>query len=180
MAETSKARARREREGFFHKYCQGNGIDIGAGIDPITSNVMVWDIYNGDATYMQGLPDSVFDYVYSSHCLEHVCSPFLALKNWWRILKPGGHLILLVPHRDLYEKKTTLPSNWNTDHKCFFMPKFDELPCTLGLESLIHAALPKDSYEIVYVLECNEGHTITDPEVHSDGEYSIEAVIRKI
>jgi SAM-dependent methyltransferase len=180
MAETSKARSRREREGFFQKYCQGNGIDIGAGNDPISTNPMVWDIYNGDATYMLGMPDGVFDYVYSSHCLEHVSSPYLAIKNWWRILKANGFLLILIPHRDFYEKKTNLPSNWNTDHKCFFMPYFDELPCAIGLQSLIESALPQGDYEIVYIQECNEGHTITDPNVHSDGEYSIEAVIKKL
>jgi hypothetical protein len=34
--------------------------------------------------------------------------------------------------------------------------------------------------EIIYANECNEGHTITDPLIHSDGEYSIEVVVKKM
>jgi SAM-dependent methyltransferase len=180
MAETQKAKDRRDREGFFDKFCQGNGIDIGAGDDPIIPGIMVWDIYNGDATHMLGMPDGVFDFVYSSHCLEHVGNPYLAIKNWWRILRPGGHLIVFVPHRDFYEKRIHLPSRWNGDHKCFFLPEDDDLPCTLGLRKLLESSLVGEKFEIIYVHECAEGHTITKPDLHSDGEYSIEAVIRKL
>jgi hypothetical protein len=83
-----------------------------------------------------------------------------------------------VPHRDLYEKRTTLPSAWNADHKFFILPDRDELPFTLGLLPLVKSALPEPR-EIVYVRTCDRGHTICDPHAHSDGEYSIEAVVRK-
>jgi hypothetical protein len=36
-----------------------------------------------------------------------------------------------------------------------------------------------DGKELVYAKACSEGHTITEPDVHSDGEYSIEVVLRK-
>ncbi len=47
--------------------------------------------------------------------------PKVALKNWWRVLKPGGYLIIYLPHRDLYEKKKNLPSRFNTNHTHFFL-----------------------------------------------------------
>jgi SAM-dependent methyltransferase len=176
--ETAGARSRRETEGFFASYCQGQGLDIGYGGDPITDGVRGWDEEHGDGTLLQGLADASFDYVYSSHCLEHIPDVKLALRNWWRVLKPGGFLLLYLPHRDLYEKKQTLPSRWNCDHKHFFLPEEDEAPDTIGVRPLIDSTL--DHHEWVYLKECSAGHTLTDPEVHSDGEYSIEAVIRKL
>lgn len=176
-AETTKAKQRRLREGFFEQYCKGYGIDIGYGGDPVVSNCQGWDIEHGDAQYLKGVKDNAFDFVYSSHTLEHVADPVVALRNWWRILKSNGYLILYIPHRDLYEKKKTLPSMWNPNHKRFFLLDKDDMPDTLGIVPLIKKTL--SHFEITYAKECNEGHTITDPSIHSDGEYSIEVVVFK-
>jgi SAM-dependent methyltransferase len=176
-AETSKAHARRLREGFFEKYCKGEGLDIGYGGDLIVPHAKGWDIEHGDAQYLRGQRDGSLDFVYSSHTLEHVDDPAVALKNWWRVLKPGGYLMVYIPHRDLYEKKKSLPSNWNPGHRTMFLVDRDEAPDTVGVTGLIARTLP--DAEVIYVKECSEGHTITDPNVHSDGEYSIEFVLRK-
>ncbi len=177
QAETTKARPRRLREGFFDRFCQGRGLDIGYGGDLVAPNAVGWDLEDGDAQYLAGVEDASFDFVYASHLLEHVVDLETTLANWWRVLRPGGHLIVFVPHRDLYEKRTTLPSRWNADHKHMFLPDRDEAPCTVGLEPLLRRVLPDG--EIVYVKVCDEGHTVTDPDRHPDGEYSIEAVVRK-
>jgi SAM-dependent methyltransferase len=39
------------------------------------------------------------DYVISSHVLEHVANPVAALEEWYRVLRPGGIVYLLVPDR---------------------------------------------------------------------------------
>lgn len=52
-----------------------------------------------------------------------------------------------------------------------------EAPDTLDIVEEIRESLTK--YDILYIKKCDEGHTIDDPEVHSDGEYSIEIVIKK-
>ncbi len=176
-AETSKAKQRREREDYFAKYCHGKGLDIGFGGDPITSAAQGFDYEHGNAQLLDGLEDESFDFVYSSHTLEHMVDPAEALTNWWRVLKPGGLLLLYLPHRDLYEKKKTLPSNWNNDHKFFFLPERDEEPHTLGVLPLLIRTL--NELDLVVLKVCDDGHTITDPKVHSDGEYSIEAIVRK-
>jgi len=124
------------------------------------------------------LEDESFDYIYSSHTLEHVIDAGESLKNWWRVLKPGGYLLLYIPHRDLYEKKKKLPSRFNPNHFRFFLIDEEALPDTVGIVPLIKRTL--SNYEIIYAKECSEGHTVTDPEKHSDGEYSIEVVIKKI
>ena len=40
-----------------------------------------------------------YDVVLNSHVIEHVANPLKALEEWYRVLKPSGILILIVPHR---------------------------------------------------------------------------------
>ena len=56
-----------------------------------------WDLPDGDAQYMASIEDGLFDFVHSSHCLEHMQDPQTALANWIRILKPGGAFNLPRP-----------------------------------------------------------------------------------
>jgi SAM-dependent methyltransferase len=175
--ETAKARARRLREGFFEKYCVGRGLDIGYGGDLLSDNCFGWDLEHGDAQLLDRIEDESFDFVYSSHTLEHVADASAALRNWYRVVKPGGHLILFLPDRDLYEKKLTLPSRWNLDHKRFFLLDRDQPPATAGLLQLIDKVIPEAN--VVCARRCAEGHSIADPLMHSDGEYSIEVIVRK-
>ncbi|MBQ9480097.1 MAG: class I SAM-dependent methyltransferase, partial [Selenomonadaceae bacterium] len=176
--ETTRSHARREREGFFDKYCRGEGIDIGYGGDILTPDCAGWGFRNGDAQYLSGIEDESFDFAYSSHCLEHMYDVRVALKNWFRVVRRGGYLLLAIPHRDLYEKKTQLPSRWNADHKHMFLIGRAEPPDTLDIIEEIRESL--SNYDIKYVKACDEGHTITDPLKHSDGEYQIELVIQKL
>ena len=175
--ETAKARARRQREGFFERFCTGHGIDIGYGGDPVVSGCDVWDIEHGDAQDLETIADGIYDFAYSSHLLEHLQDPARALSNWWRILKPGGYLILYVSDRELYEKKQTLPSRFSLDHRHFFLLDRDDPPDTLGMLPLLDGSL--GSHEIIYAKLCDDGLTVRDPHRHSDGEYSIEIVARK-
>lgn len=175
--ETHKAQARRAREDFFNKYCQGKGLDIGYGGDPVVSNVHGWDFEHGDAQLLRGINNAAYDFVYSSHLLEHLPDVELALKNWWRVLKPGGYLLLYLPHRDLYEKKTTLPSRFNEDHAHFFLPERDEAPDTIGVLPLV-TRLFSDA-EVVYCKTCDEGYINPGAELPSEGEFSIELVVKK-
>ena len=120
--ETSKCYAKRRERGDFRRYLFGNGIDIGAGDDPLIveeGSVRAYDKLDGDAQYLEGIADDSFGFVYSSHCLEHMRDVPLALKNWIRVLKPGGALYVVVPDFELYEKGVW-PSRFNPDHKATF------------------------------------------------------------
>ena len=43
-------------------------------------------------------PDNHFDAVHSAHVIEHVYDPVALLKECFRILKPGGKLVILTPN----------------------------------------------------------------------------------
>lgn len=105
--ETSKCTARRFAQGHLQKLV-GDGLDIGAGDDPfrpLFGTCRAWDrkLGDGDATTLDGLAANSLDYVYSSHCLEHLPNPVAALTRWLAVIKPGGYLYVVVPDYDLYE-----------------------------------------------------------------------------
>lgn len=177
--ETYKAKERRIREGFFDRYCNGEGLDIGFGNDLVLPDCYGWEFCNGNAQYLREVEDESFDYVHSSHCIEHMVDVRIALKNWFRVVKKEGYLLLLLPHRELYEKRKTLPSKWNPDHKHMFLIGKRELPDTLDIIEEIREGL-ETGYQIIYAKECSEGWSIPDPNTHSNGEYSIEIVIKKL
>ncbi len=54
--------------------------------------------YYGDACDLPFL-DSSLNYVASSHVLEHVANPLSALREWHRVLAPGGIIYMVVPDR---------------------------------------------------------------------------------
>lgn len=129
MWEQSKAAKRRYNlEAFHQRYFVGHGIDIGGkpdplsqyiGIFPLLQSVKVWDLDDGDAQFLEGVPDQAFNFVHSSHCLEHLHDPVQGLENWIRVTKTGGHLIITVPDEDMYELGH-FPSRFNGDHKWTF------------------------------------------------------------
>jgi SAM-dependent methyltransferase len=193
MWEQNKAAKRRFHDGLFHsRYFVGEGIDIGGapdplkqfvGVFPLLKFVLTWDLDDGDAQYMQGVPDNIYDFVHSSHCLEHVHDPRTALANWTRIVKPGGFLIVTVPDEDLYEQGAW-PSRFNSDHKWSFtackaqsaMPKSvnvvdlaKELAPLLELERL---QLQRDFYREGAPLDFDQSATLVC-------ECSIEIIWRK-
>jgi ubiquinone/menaquinone biosynthesis C-methylase UbiE len=186
MAETSKAHQRRLKAGWFKKYIKGDIIDIGVGridthdgADIVHPDAVAHDKDICDAHEMIVYPDNSFDCVHASHIIEHLNDPVTAVINWFRILKPGGHLIISAPHRDLYERRKTLPSNWNLDHKFFILPNECEPPHTFSLSGIIHQALKGLPYSIVYFDVANTTTNTDKPDEHANGEFSIEAIIKK-
>ena len=110
---------------YATRWFVGTGLDIGPGPDslalyaeffPRITGLRLYDVGDGDAQMLETLADNSFDFAYSSHCLEHVRDPLIALRNWIRVVKPGGHLVFAVPDEDLYEQGTW-PSRFNPDHK---------------------------------------------------------------
>lgn len=52
-----------------------------------------------DAVDLSKIQEETYDFILSSHVLEHVANPIKALYEWKRILKKNGKLFLIVPNR---------------------------------------------------------------------------------
>jgi SAM-dependent methyltransferase len=129
MKECSKSIARRLADvNFTSRYFVGHGIDIGGKPDPLAlyqelfcrmESVRTWDWEDGDAQFLASVNDDSLNFIHSSHCLEHLVDPREGLKNWLRVVRPGGHLIITIPDEDMYEQGQ-FPSTFNRDHKWTF------------------------------------------------------------
>ena len=165
---------------FFNKYMYGDkGLDIGGtgyleNVKPILPSAKIIGLdYPGYDGRTLPFADNSQDYVYSSHCLEHITDYKKAIQEWYRVVKVGGYIITVVPHRDLYEKKKSLPSRFNEDHKRFYK--------TSDLVREFEESLPINSFRIRHLQENDQGATYTDPpEKHGTGQYEIEMVIEKL
>lgn len=51
-----------------------------------------------DGSHISPVPDSAYDFVLSSHNLEHFANPVKALNEWKRVTRPHGGLILVLPY----------------------------------------------------------------------------------
>lgn len=105
---------------FAQKLCRGVGYDIGCNraqwslpgsilIDPAIDP-------SHDAC---SLPALQVDYIFSSHCLEHLPNWVDALNHWYDKLKEGGVLFLYLPN--MQEQEYWRPWN-NRKHVHFITP----------------------------------------------------------
>ncbi len=192
MNETSKALIRRLQDGrFVSKYFRGNDIDITAGPDPLSkytqqfplmTSLKVWDVQDGDAQLMAGVPDNTFDFVHSSHCLEHLHDPYEAFDNWVRICKPGGYIVTTIPDEDLYEQGVW-SSNHNPDHKTSWTLLKHESwsPASINLIEFLYQY--RDKVEVLKAELVNASFIYDiqrfDQTYHSISECAIEFIVRK-
>lgn len=110
-SETSKHRD------VLGQYCKGFGCDVGFGGDPISPSAIRIDLarpytrvgfyevqLGGDCRNLYWFRDDVLDYVYSSHLLEDFPEneTEMIIREWRRILKPGGRLVMLLPDQQRY------------------------------------------------------------------------------
>jgi len=153
MNETSKSR--KIWGPLEHGILQGQGIDIGCGPDPVTPTVRQFDVADGDANHITRHVHEQFDFVYASHCLEHMHRPREAVLEWWQLVKPGGHLFFHVPDEDLYEQGVW-PSRFNDDHKATFtiFKERSWSPVSINVQELA-ASLPGG--EIVRLVQQDNG-----------------------
>jgi SAM-dependent methyltransferase len=80
-------------------YCQGQGIDVGADRWPFRNAQPVRNEPHQNAYRLDRIPDGSLDFVFSSHCLEHLERWADALRLWISKLRPGGVLFLYLPHK---------------------------------------------------------------------------------
>jgi len=54
----------------------------------------------GEAAHLKDVNDASYDFVLSCHSLEHVANPIKALKDWSRVMKTKGRLVLVLPDKE--------------------------------------------------------------------------------
>ena len=56
--------------------------------------------YISEATDLKYFKSETYDFIITSHVLEHIANPLLALLEWIRVLKEEGILLLVLPHKN--------------------------------------------------------------------------------
>lgn len=116
-----------QSEGFAAKFaipyainfCKGLGVDIGCnriewafpGAIPIDPQINEFDAKN--------FPYENLDFIFSSHCLEHITDWVSVLDYWYPKLKSGGVVFLYLPD---YSQEYWRPWN-NRKHYNIFTPE---------------------------------------------------------
>ena len=85
-------------EHVARRWCKGKGLDFGAGRWPRPGAVPI-DL--DTALQLSGVRSGSQDYVFSSHTLEHVRDWRGTMREFRRVLKPGGALFLCLPHESM-------------------------------------------------------------------------------
>jgi SAM-dependent methyltransferase len=166
--------------GFFERYMSGPVVlDIGykGGNEeavPILPHAIGIDLdYPGYDGVHLPFADGSVDTVFASHIFEHVVDYRTVIAEWFRTLRRGGFIVCMVPHQYLYEKKRSLPSRWNGDHKRFYTPA--------RLLREFEESLPLNHYRLRHLRDNDMGYSYDiGPERHAAGCYEIELVIEKI
>lgn len=116
-------------------YCQGNGVDIGSGGEPVVPWAIQVELFDIEArrqgtdwtlrmpiqwrTSVVDLPfkNGVLDFVYSSHLLEDFLDWDPVLSEWIRVLKLNGNLVIMVPCHERFRAAVLRGQVDNLDHK---------------------------------------------------------------
>lgn len=162
-SETSKVRER------LVSYCNGDGIDIGYGGDPIVPYAITMDLtlkyanylpfpqhLHGDATNLKWFRNNTLDFVYSSHVLEDFIDTEAVLAEWLRVLKPGGNLILFLPEEGLYRKycrENGKEPNAHHIHDLFGLKYMEQIVGYRSDCEIVHSVSPVDIYNFELVLK---------------------------
>jgi ADP-heptose:LPS heptosyltransferase len=141
-------------------FLRGRGLDLGCGDEKVSPGAIGIDC-SGKAANLQldlsqdhalGLfSDGVFDYIFSSHCLEDFRATDAILAEWWRVIRPDGHLILYGPDPDYYPHVGTAGANPHHQHDLYWQDVWKILD-SFGNARLISATRHHESNEYSWQL----------------------------
>jgi hypothetical protein len=86
-------------------------------------------------------------------------------------------LIVVAPSHHYYEKKRTLPSRFNGDHKSFWDLTKADPPNIFSLLDTIERAIPDG--ELIMLQICKDGYQELPPEQQSKDGFHLEIVLKK-
>jgi SAM-dependent methyltransferase len=114
------------------EFCKGLGLDVGAGAWPLPGATPV-DVKSGGRA--EDLPGDEWDYIFSSHCLEHVVNPIETLEHWKSKIRRGGVLFLYLPHPEMIYWR---PQNCRKHLHIWYPEEMAEIMMSIGFENVIH------------------------------------------
>lgn len=158
-----KKRHSRGRDSEFgrmaYQLCRGKGLEIGALHQPFDLDACVihvdrfktsqlQELYKNDprGKYIQQVQvvcaenkydffdDNSFDFIISSHVLEHTPNPGRVLEEWIRIVKPGGIVYFVIP-----DKRYTFDRNRELTSVMVLLEKYDKKTNTTDYETYYDA-----------------------------------------
>jgi predicted SAM-dependent methyltransferase len=105
---------------FAKEVCDGIGYDIGCKKPEwsLPGSICI-DLEFDDGYHALNLPNNNVDYIFSSHCLEHIGNWVEVMDYWYDTLKEGGTLFLYLPD---YSQEYWRPWN-NRKHLNIFLPE---------------------------------------------------------
>jgi len=114
-------------------FCRGIGLDVGAGKWPLPGARPIDATRGGDA---MALPEGIWDYVFSSHCAEHLADPVAAIEHWKTRIRPGGTLFLYLPHPDM---RYWRPEHCRKHRHLFYPADVADMLRALGFVNVLHS-----------------------------------------
>jgi len=162
VSETSKCRS------SLAQYCQGDGVDIGYGGDPIVPHAICMDLpqgyahygnhiqhLHGDARDLHWFRSNSLDWIYSSHVLEDFEDTKAVLEEWLKVVKFGGNLVLYLPDEQTYRaycQSQGKPPNIHHIHKDFSLSYVKECLAQRSDIEIIHERFPVGIYSFELVV----------------------------
>lgn len=169
MSETASCKP------YLQRFCVGQGLDLGCGDEKIRDDAIGVDIkvvtecdVIHDASNLGIFGDDSMDYVYSSHLLEDFVNTEAVLREWIRIIKPNGNLVLFLPNQMAYEEhcaKNSVQPNQDHKHKHFCFEYV--VACLPACMNVIHFENPVTYNPYSFSLVCRKlagmpTHTLND------------------
>ena len=154
-------------------FCLGNGVDLGSKGLPIVPWAIQVELPNEEFQKYQGYPlpetvewrgtaldlpfkDNVLDWVLASHLIEDFQDWDPILKEWVRVLRPGGYLIIQVPDKERFKAACQAGGGGNANHKHeSYLGELSTWGIMFGLKTVMEEFTerkpPPHNYNILYV-----------------------------
>ncbi len=117
-------------------------------------------------------PDT-YGTVFAGYRLQDMANYRAAIQSWFSPVRPGGHLVITVPHAFLYERQNGLPSRWSPRQRRLYTPR--------SLIEEVEEALAPNSYRVRLLGDDDTGYDYAiEPPQYPQGRHDVVLALQKI